>query len=257
MIHYHGTPAGGTRAEAAAFLMGRHALVPWLRDEDIGTVAEVCESFCLDCSAYTAWKAGNPIADWQPYMEWACEWSHHPGFDFAIIQDVIDGTELENDILIEEWLKFRGWITRGRAFKAGVPVWHLHESLDRLKSLVITWPRVAFGSSGQWASIGTERWWRRIEEAMKVACDEQGRPLCKLHGLRMLDPAVFHRLPLASADSTNAVRNGSSVKRFGMYCPPSSGARQAVIASRIEAHQSAAIWIPLQAQPTLAFMEAM
>lgn len=28
MIHYHGTPVGGTRQDGARFLAGRHALVP-------------------------------------------------------------------------------------------------------------------------------------------------------------------------------------------------------------------------------------
>ncbi|MCY1562980.1 hypothetical protein D9M68_1004500 [compost metagenome] len=58
----------------------------------------------------------------------------------------------------------------------------------------------------------------------------------------MLDPAIFSRLPFASADSTNAAVNGGSVSRFGMYCPPTAGQRAAVIADRIEAHTSAPIW---------------
>ena len=77
---------------------------------------------------------------------------------------------------------------------------------------------------------------------MKIACDEKGRPRCKLHGLRMLDPRVFTRLPLHSADSTNADRNGVLEVRFGMYCPPTRGQRSAVIADRIENQQSATVW---------------
>lgn len=247
MIHYHGTPCGGTRAEAAAFLAGRHALVPWVRDEDIGPAAEVCQSFMLDNGAYTAWKQGNPITDWGGYYEWCKEWSRHPGFDFAVIPDVIDGSEADNDALVKAWDK-RMWHP---VFVAGAPVWHMHESMERLERLVRHHRRVCLGSSGQWATPGTEGWWSRMCEAMKVACDEHGRPRAKLHGLRMLDPAIFHRLPLASADSTNAVRNSSSVKRFGMYCPPSSGARSSIIADRIEAHQSAALWLPREEQQLL------
>lgn len=73
---------------------------------------------------------------------------------------------------------------------------------------------------------------------------DKGRPICRLHGLRMLDPEIFTRLPFASADSTNAVRNSASPSRFGMYCPESVGARAAIIADRIEAFQSAAGWKP-------------
>lgn len=250
MIHYHGTPAGGTREEAARFLSGRHALIPWVRDEDLPSAAEVCQSFCFDNGAFTAWKSGEPITNWEGYYKWVREWSHHPGFDFAIIPDVIDGTRDDNDKLIITWYKRLGPVVQC------APVWHLHEGLDRLEWLVGTHntQRVCLGSSGDYATPGTIKWWNRMGEAMQVACDGQGRPKARLHGLRMLDPAIFHRLPLASADSTNAVRNGSNVKRFGMYCPPASGARQAIIADRIEQHQSAAVWVDMSEQPVLAFM---
>jgi hypothetical protein len=73
---------------------------------------------------------------------------------------------------------------------------------------------------------------------------EDGRPICRLHGLRMLDPDIFRRLPLASADSTNAVRNSNLQARYGMYVHPTAAARMAIIADRIEAHNSAPAWVP-------------
>ena len=237
MIHYHGTPCGATRKDVAQFLAGRHALIPWSRPEDIGAAAEVCQSFCLDNGAFTAWKQGEPIADWSGYYEWVSDWSKHPAFDFAIIPDVIDGTEVDNDRLLGEWaMRFK------RAQHIGAPVWHIHESLGRLEELVRFWPRICLGSSGEFSTVGTDKWWRRMSEAMNIACDQHGRPRTKMHGLRMLDPAVFHCIPLASADSTNAVRNSSNFSRFGNYQPPTAAQRMTIIASRIEAHQSPAIW---------------
>lgn len=50
-------------------------------------------------------------------------------------------------------------------------------------------------------------------------------------------------MPLASADSTNASVNSGSVKRFGMYTPPTAWQRASVIAERIEAHNSAPAWV--------------
>lgn len=232
MIHYHGTPCGNTREDVARFLSGRHALIPWVRPEDAGTAAEVCQSFAFDNGAFTAWKAGKPIKDWKPYYAWVNEWKRHPGFDWAIIPDVIDGSEAENDELESEW-------PHGHS---GVPVWHLHESLERLQRLVFEWPRVAIGSSGQWPDPGTKSWWERMAEAMDVICDVHGRPRTKLHGLRMLSPEIFCRLPLASADSTNAVRNSNLIGRYGQYPPPNASTRMAIIAERIEKHQSIAIW---------------
>lgn len=77
---------------------------------------------------------------------------------------------------------------------------------------------------------------------MAVACDKDGRPRTKLHGLRMLDPEIFTRLPLSSADSVNAAVNGGSVSRFGMYVPPTAAQRAEVIAERIESNNSAHLW---------------
>lgn len=231
MKPYHGTPMGGSRQDAARFLIGRHALVPFNRQDDVGIVAAVCQAFCFDNSAFSAWRQGLTI-DFQAYIAWCEEWHKHPGFDFALIPDVIDGTEEENDALIEQW----------PAHIRGVPVWHMHESIDRLLRLARDWPTVAIGSSGQYRSPGTAAWWRRMAEAMNALCDEHGRPPCKLHGLRMLDPKIFSKLPLSSADSTNAAVNCGSLSRFGMYLAPTASQRAATIAEIIEHQNSAAVW---------------
>lgn len=234
MIHYHGTPCGATRDDVARFANGRHMLVPFLRPEDITTIAEVSQSFVIDSSAYTAWK-NNIEIDWSQYHNFIRQWFMHPAFDFAIIDDVIDGTESDNDTLVNAWPQDLCFI--------GAPVWHMHESLTRLRRLCESFRRVCLGSSGEFATVGSDKWWRRMSEAMPYACDNHGRPISRLHGLRMLDPEVFRHLPLSSADSTNAVRNSSSYSRFGMYTPPRASTRMQIIAERIESHQSAAQWI--------------
>lgn len=228
MIPYHGTPISGDQRSVLAFLQGRHALVPFLRPDHLHLVAEACQSFVFDNSAFSIWKRGATV-DFEKYLDWCSEWYRHPGFSWAMIPDVIDGTENENDALIKSWPREI----------PGVPVWHLHESLHRLYRLSHEWPTVALGSSGQWSNPGTRDWWERMREAMTAVCDQDGRPRCKLHGLRMLSPKIFEHLPLASADSTNAGRNASSTRRFGMYVPPTAGQRAAVIANRVERHQAA------------------
>lgn len=168
------------------------------------------------------------------YIKWVRDWCRHPGFAWALIPDSIEGGEKENDNLLSEW--------PADLARYGVPVWHLHESLERLQRLSLAYPTVALGSSGQWNVPGTGPWWRRMEQVMDAICDDDGRPVCKIHGLRMLNPDVFGALPLTSADSTNAAMNAGSVKRFGTYVPPTSSQRASVIADRIEAHNSAPVW---------------
>ncbi len=247
MIHYHGTPMGGQRAEVAKFAIGRHFLVPFPRPEDLPVVAEAASSFVFDNGAFSAWRKGNPVTDWSPYYDWCVKWCRHPGFDWAVIPDVIDGSDEDNDALVEEWMA-------GPAVDGveGVPVWHLHESLSRLTCLAEEYRVVALGSSGKWATPGTEQWWSRMAEAMGAACNSDGEPNCKLHGLRMMNPAIFTRLPLASADSTNVAQNGNLISRFGMYTPPTLSQRWEVIAQRIERQSSVSTWKPTnECQSTL------
>lgn len=239
MIHYHGTPIGGTRQDAARFLIGRHALVPFPRQDDMGPVAECAQSFVFDNGAFSVWKRDERL-DVEGFTRWVLDWHRHPGFDWALIPDVIEGSEADNDALLRDWPQ--------QLRPVGVPVWHMHEGFGRLERLCREWSTVALGSSGQWASPGTAAWWQRMSLAMAVACDAEGRPRARLHGLRMLDPAIFGRLPLASADSTNAAVNCGSLDRFGMYLPPTAAQRAAVIADRIEAINSAPCWVrqPIQ-----------
>ncbi len=235
MIHYHGTPFGGNHRERVTFLTARHALIPFGGHSETELIADICQSFCVDNGAFSAWKKGTKT-DWEGYVEFCKKWRKHPGFDFCIIPDVIDGTETENNELMD-------WFVMSYGFKASCsPVWHMHETIDRLKMLCERFDRVCLGSSGEVSTPGTAEWWKMMNAAMLAICDNNGQPPCKLHGLRMLDPEIFTRLPLASADSTNCVRNSCSYERFGIYVPPSRGTRAAVIAERIESRNSAPVF---------------
>lgn len=216
-------------------------MISFANPEQLGLCLEVCHSVCADNGAFPAWKAKCPILNWDNYYAWIDTFRYHPSFDFAIIPDVIEGSELDNDRLITEW-PFPSHM--------GVPVWHLHESLFRLRELATTWPRIALGSSGEFATVGTPKWNARMNECFAAIC-VNGQPICKLHGLRMLATKIFRRFPLASADSTNVARNiGIDKKWKGTYQPIDKATRAIVIARRIEAFNSAPTWKPIAAQKT-------
>lgn len=231
MIVYHGTPFGGDRAGVTRFLSGRHALIPFPRQEDCETAFDVCQTVVFDNGAFTAWKQGEPITDWSGYYEWCREWCRHPAFAWAIIPDVIDGSEEDNDALLNEWDDTID----------GVPVWHLHESMERLDRLC-QWPRICLGSSGQYGTTGTPRWWKRMIEAMNVITDSDGKPRTRLHGLRMAAGEYTSRFPFASVDSTNVAQNASLLPRFGSYAAPQRWQRAEAIAYRMESFETAAFW---------------
>lgn len=240
MIHYHGLPITPATSALQA-INGGHAFVSFRYPDQLGLTLDVCQSFAVDNGAFSAWKSGNPVKDWSEFYDWVGSIKRLPPFDFAVIPDVIDGTQADNDVLVAEW-------PHGHH---GAPVWHMHESLSRLEVLATDWQRVCIGSSGEYACVGDNRWWGRIAEAMEAIC-EDGVPICKLHGLRMLNPDVFTKLPFSSADSTNIAQNiGIDSAWKGTYTPINKDARARVIRERIESHQAALRWTPVMMQQSL------
>lgn len=234
MIHYHGLPITPDTAAVEAVING-HAFISYRHPRQLGLALQCAQSFALDNGAFSAWASGSPVTDWRPFYRWVEDICRHPGFDWAVIPDVIDGDEAANDALLAEW-------PHGPV--VGVPVWHMHEPYDRLLRLVETYPRVCLGSSGAFSRVGTAAWWERMHGAMRTVCDEHGLPRARLHGLRMLNPQVFAQLPLASADSTNIGRNiGIDAKWRGTYTPPTKEARARVMRSRIESVNGASRWV--------------
>ncbi len=232
-----------TPVEAAVALWTRrHAMVSFEHPGQIALAFEVAQSVLVDNGAFSKFLKGEGLVDLPAYVDWWIEWERHPGAHGAIIPDDIDGSESDNDKMIARWHQHPS------RPMGGIPVWHLHEDVARLRYLVQcarsgVYQAVALGSSGQWGTPGTIEWWNRMDDAMQVACDDQGRPLCKLHGLRMLSPTVFSHLPLASADSCNVARNiGLDKKWTGAYAPMTELQRALVLAERIELHASAARW---------------
>jgi len=232
VIHYHGTPMTPAADMVKAFA-ARHAMVSFEDPRQIEVAAEICQSVVLDNGAFSAWRQGKPY-DFAGFAAWASKWIRHPCVEWAVIPDVIDGDEAQNDALVEAW---------EMPAAVSVPVFHMHEDIDRLVRLAERFPRVALGSSGAYATVGTAQWWERMADMMDAICDAEGRPLVKLHGLRMLDPGVFSKLPLSSADSTNVARNvGIDSAWRQSYAPDSRATRALILMERIEKHASAAYW---------------
>lgn len=221
MIHYHGGPITPERV-ALEVWSGRHAFVSWLRPDQLYLAAEVTQSFALDNGAFSAWRSGKTV-DWNDYYAWTEAWLPHPKCDWAIIPDVIDGTETENDALVAEW-------PHG---ERGVPVWHMNESIDRLKRLAVSWPRVAIGSTAEFDASKPATCVRRFHEVLPSITNSDGYPITKLHGLRMLNPKITTAVPLSSGDSTNLARNVGLDAKFP-HGPRTRVARAAVLLDRIE-----------------------
>lgn len=190
-LHYHGTPI--TPINALYELAGRCFCVSFAAPQDVRRCHEIGQSVMLDNGAYNAWTKGT-ATNWPAYYAWADEWLDYPE-TWAVIPDVIDGTEEQQDELIREW----------PYGDKGAPVWHMNENIDRLIRLVESWPLVCMGSTKQYAIVLSEPWERRMDEAWNAIAKRHHRTP-KIHMLRGL-AACGKRWPFARADSTDIGRN--------------------------------------------------
>jgi len=190
-LHYHGTPI--TPNEVLLRLAGRCFCVSFAAPHQVRMAHEIGQSVMLDNGAFSAWTAGKGT-DWPGYYRWADSWLDFPT-TWAVIPDVIDGDAEANDALVEQW-------PHGAR---GAPVWHLHEPLERLLALAQRWPRVCFGSSGEFAQVGAPVWHARVALAFDELAKRHAR-LPWVHMLRGMSLAGG-AYPFASLDSTNIARN--------------------------------------------------
>ncbi len=95
-IHYHGTPISPLKV--LHLMAGSHFCVSYARPEQLRHCKQIGQSVMLDNGAFSLYRSGQ-APDWPGYYAWvdASANRHH---DWAVIPDVIDGTEAENDALL-------------------------------------------------------------------------------------------------------------------------------------------------------------
>lgn len=125
--HFHGTPVWGSAGDVHRIAVsGAGAFVSYVRPDQIAASIQHAQVVGIDNGAFSAWVRGLKI-NWSDFYKWLLNYYHHPKVAFFVIPDVVDGGERDNDALINEVPKmFYGKAT---------PVWHLHESIDRLIEL--------------------------------------------------------------------------------------------------------------------------
>jgi len=201
MIKYHGTPITPERVFNEV-MPNRNALVSYAHPHDLKKALKQCNKVCLDNGAFSFWTKGKSV-DWNNYYSWVFDVYSY--IDFFIIPDVIDGSEEDNDNLIADYLRRVVDVDN----RKGVPVWHVAESFDRLFRLMDSFDYICIGSSGEYSTLGTKTWHKRMNDVMRIVCDSDGIPKVKVHMLRCLDPRIFTMYPFYSGDSTNLARNHS------------------------------------------------
>lgn len=222
-VHYHGTPI--TPREMLYRMAGKNFCVSLADPRDAEVCQRIGQSVMWDNGAFTQFTKGRP-ADWGRYYSWLEPRLGHP--HWAVIPDVIDGTENENRKLIEQW-PFRR--------ELGAPVWHMAESIGLLLDYTQKHYRVCFGSSGAFWEVGSDAWCRRADQAFNALARNGSMPW--IHMLRGM-ATTGKRWPFASVDSVNVARNFKDTDS----CPEA-------MARTIDATQCPVMWTPTETQMEL------
>lgn len=213
-VHYHGTPI--TPRAILETLAGACFCISHAAPNDVKRCHEIGTSVMLDNGAFSVWKRGH-VMDVPAFWSWALPWLDCPT-TWAVIPDVIGGDWRETAKLISA-------APRLPAHKIS-PVWHLHDPLDRLKDLCDMFPRVCFGSSEQYAEVGSDMWHQRVGEAFDAL--QPHHQYAQVHMLRGLQCVTGMPYPFYSVDSTDIARNHCNKRMTaadmrsrwdGMQCP--------------------------------------
>jgi hypothetical protein len=74
-----------------------------------------------------------------------------------------------------------------------------------------------------------------MQQIMTMLCGDGDLPTVKLHGLRMLAPAIMEHIPLSSADSAMVARNVNRDSKWsGTFAPRTKAARAITLRDCIE-----------------------
>jgi len=225
-MHYHGTPISPRRVLLE--LGGKNFCVSFAHPNDVLCCHQIGQSVMLDNGAFSLWTRGKSV-NWSDYYDWCEKW-----FDYkttwAVIPDVIDGDDKDNDMLIARC---------PLPFHQSAPVWHLHEDIGRMLDFMeLGYTRICFGSSGEYMDVGSSKWHHRITQAFNRL--SQTGPIPWIHMLRGMSLSG-EQYPFSSVDSTDVARNHNRKQNTAL-----------AMANRWDALQCPATWIPQPIQQELA-----
>lgn len=191
MIHYHGTPL--TPREQLYKMAGKHFCVSFYRPDDVDICLQIGQSIMFDNGAFSAFKKGEKL-NFHNYYNWLENKLGHP--HWCVIPDVIDGNVNEQKKLLKDF-PFPKTLSS--------PVWHIALDHEYLFYLIDNYPKICFGSSGEFWKIGSDKWLARIDFIFNLLAKKY-KYLPYIHMMRGLS-LCGDIYPFSSADSTNVARN--------------------------------------------------
>jgi hypothetical protein len=208
----HGTPI--TPKHLLQQMHGASFCVSYFRPDQLEDVIPLLGEdslLLLDNGAWSAFQRGVEFSPeyWDGYWAWAKAVLDRVPQAVAVVPDVIGGTVAQNWAMFTEELPDFMWGYEHRMMM----VWHLAEPISYLEHMVHSgFGYIAFGSTGEYLTVGNARWDSRIDEAFaaidRLCLDPaQGLARPRIHMMRGLGQLKRGRHPFATADSTNIAQN--------------------------------------------------
>lgn len=221
MIHYHGTPL--TPLIQLYKMAGKNFCVSFFRPDNVDICMKIGQSIMFDNGAFSAFSKNIKI-DFKEYYKWLEDKIGHP--HWAVIPDFIDGSVKQQKKLLKDFPYPK---------EISAPVFHIHLPLDYLDFLTDNYPKICFGSSGEFWKIGSDLWISRIDKLFNHL-SKKHRYLPHIHMMRGLSLSGT-MYPFASADSTNVARNFKDKNK----CPE-------LMARKIDSMQNPTSWKIIETQ---------
>jgi hypothetical protein len=218
-IHYHGLPLT-PHAVFETSMRGRFVCVSFMDARQTVAAHRICQGVMLDNGAFSVWTRGAKF-DMEGFWKWASPWLDCPT-TWAVLPDSIEGDYHATKALIALAPKF--------PVHKVAPVWHLHDPFDWLRELTDTYPLICFGSSAEYAQVGSPAWHGRISDAFDHL-QAWGAKHTNIHMLRGLQTVKWKKYPFYSVDSSDVARHHHAAKNGtdkakamaerwdGMQCP--------------------------------------
>lgn len=212
----HGTPI--TPRHLLAQMQGASFCVSYYSPQQLEDVIPLLgpdSVLLLDNGAFSAWRKGLTLDEsyWDGYWTWAKAILDRVPQAVAVVPDVIGGTVEENIRHFHECPEIM-WGYQDRLMM----VWHLNEPLSYLRWMLESgFGNIAFGSAGEFSTVGTPAWDARIDEAFALIDSltldlSHGIARPRIHMMRGLGQLKRGRHPFTTADSTNIARNHCRTK---------------------------------------------
>ena len=204
-------------------MAGKHYCVSFFRPDNVDVCLKIGQSVMFDNGAYSAF-AKNIKINFNDYYKWLENKLGHP--HWSVIPDCIDGCVEEQKKLLLDFPFPK---------ELSAPVFHIHLPTDYLDYLTDRYPKVCFGSSGQFWNIGSDSWHSRIDILFNHL-SKKHKHLPHIHMMRglSLSGSIY---PFASADSTNVARNFKDKNK----CPEN-------MARKIDSMQNPIFWTTKETQ---------